>query len=693
LKLRRSLVAVAVFGLVFASLGLVAIDEARADPPTELNDASVFAINVPGSVLADAAPVGLSGAILAAGQTFDWANASAVYAQVSGTFTSTPVAPDIGLTPSERALWDQIVRNYKGAPAIRATHLVKGAGVVTAYFAGAQIGNETVKVLGIDADGLVCSSTEGLGQVVVALLAGADCTEYNQMVEEFQANIDVDPTVGGGTSCTPTGDCLAFVHEQKIQYVTPFGYGTPSQWHSTRFWCFDQSSGSGNFNYLTAAGMVVTGTNVWPTTNKPLKALATCPGNRFISIGATSSSAPHPAFKDVPLAWVYSPSGTYAQVLACLNGTGPCSGGSRVVPTVSVEDIERTLECRIVGSDNITYTASSETFTEGSRVLPDIVCPELPSGVTALSITVVEVGGEVSWTLLDEDATPAYIDLVTQFPACVNGSCYLDLRQGTHSCFEAGIDCDGWFTDPDRNSIYSCYFGTSPVPLNQCYTYSTTFSPTHQGNGTAYADPITGDSVSEPTSPTAEDRLTLALLERGWLTVGPTPADFRMGDAQYQPERYETARTVARRCIAVGVLDDCFHMAIFAPGDNIKDAAVHDLEAITSKPAWASLTRASPSIVEPGWHAGKPPCISPYAPLHCDEYPYASSYQGGYLSGSQASLKLIDAADNVHEGTYLELFFSGCEIGDGDHFLVIPIPSPDPDLESRTGPPTAAWCT
>jgi len=698
MRLRRGLVVLSVIGLLVAGFGVADTAPAHADPPTDLNSAAIFALNVPGSVLADAAPVDGSGASLAAGHTFSWEYAAPAFALVSGTLTPTPVAPDVVLTPAERALWAEIVAGQRGTAATKIGNLIKtpagsAALVVTSYAIGAQIGNETVKLLGLDADGLVCGAAEGLGQVALSLLTGADCTQFNEILAAFPANSDVSPDVDAGQSCTLAGVCLTFQLERLVQYTTPYGSGTPTQWKSDRFWCFTQSSTSvpSYVSYLTSSGTFYqTGANAWTTTIKPYKYFPEyCGGNRWLPIGTSSSAAPYPEFADVPVAWIFNPTGTAAETLACLQGTGSCGGRTATIPEVTVADITRTLVCEILGTDDVVYTAESAEFTEGSGTLPAIVCPELPAGVTAVTVTVTEVGGDISNVLYQRDVTDAYTDWWEAYPECTNGSCLLDLRQGSDSCFQDGVDCEGWFSDPNRNSVYTCRYGTHTISLGECFVYAATFEAGPQADGHAYADPMTGDSIAPPTSPTEVDRLTRTLLERGWLTHGPTPGDFRYGYAADDPAPFAAARAVALQCIDLGVAEECEDMPIFAPGDNVREAAQHDLDAITLvNSAWVQLNRSTSPPVGDGWYASTPPCVTGTyvgSTHQCDEYPFQSTSQ----AGPGASLRVIDGPDNVNEGGYLSLFYTQCGVGDGEPYLVLPIPT-QPPLPRSTA--TAAWC-
>jgi hypothetical protein len=690
-KIRRFIAACAVIGIASLGLGAAASEQARADPPIELNESAVFALNVPGSLLADAAPDGVSGAVFAAGQTFNWDYANASYAQVSGTFTPTPVEPDIALTPAEQEAWDEIVRTWRGAPATKAIKLVKAAGgPLTAYMLGAQIGNGLVELMGVDADGLVCAEANGvIGQAVMSVVSGADCEEYNQLVEDFQANADVQPSLVGGTSCTPNGDCMTLVSEQLVQFTAPFGSSNPSQWTSSRFWCLDVSNPAGNsyISYIAPDGTISqTGGNAWPTTHKAYKNLP-CEGNRYIAVSNSSLTGQYPAFKPRPTAWVFNPAGPYAALAACLDGTGTCTGGTRALPHDVIADVQRTIVCKVVGTDLITYSASSEPFTEGSGVVPPFVCPELPDGVFAARIVITEEGNEIVNILLDQLVTEAYEDWLDQYQECRNGSCLLELRQDGVSCFIEGIDCDGWFGDPARDSTYTCHYGTHTVPIARCFVYATSYSPTHQSDGTAYADPVTGDSVATPTSPTSVDRVTVGLLERGWEQWGPTPSGLELG----QGDEYETTRAVAEECVALGLDEECEERPIFAPGDNVKEAAAHDLDAILADITRAELRYTPTPPVSSGWYSTTPPCVSgtyDSAVVQCDEYPFRSTTS----AGPGASLRLILKSDNMNEGHYLNHFYSACGMYNGTRldYVVVPLVSPGDTTVRITK--TAAWC-
>ncbi|MFI6604838.1 NucA/NucB deoxyribonuclease domain-containing protein [Nonomuraea sp. NPDC050536] len=56
--------------------------------------------------------------------------------------------------------------------------------------------------------------------------------------------------------------------------------------------------------------------------------------------------------------------------------------------------------------------------------------------------------------------------------------------------------------------------------------------------------------------------------------------------------------------------------------------------------------------------------------LECDEYPFASTYDGTYTSGKDASHRLIDATQNRDGGTALQVWYGEQRILDSDEFWV-----------------------
>ena len=173
-------------------------------------------------------------------------------------------------------------------------------------------------------------------------------------------------------------------------------------------------------------------------------------------------------------------------------------------------------------------------------------------------------------------------------------------------------------------------------------------------------------------------------------------------DLDLDPRR--TIMKIVTACRAlVGNDEECESMPIFAPGDDVWAAANHDSDAIYGRGQPAILNYASKDSnkargVVDGWYetygnADVNECMRGYDTkvLHCDEYPFMSTAQGG----PGASLRVINRTDNIKEGARLEGFYNTCDLknpiddqGDTKKFIVIPIQGPMRGF----GFNSAAWC-
>jgi hypothetical protein len=121
---------------------------------------------------------------------------------------------------------------------------------------------------------------------------------------------------------------------------------------------------------------------------------------------------------------------------------------------------------------------------------------------------------------------------------------------------------------------------------------------------------------------------------------------------------------------------------IFVSGGDYMTATQHDLSAISGGSP-ALLNRIIPSWPR-GWLASQWECFRPpFSGKDCDEYPFASSAQGGQFNGP--SLKLIPIRDNRGQGSALGRFYGRCNVWFGGLFAVVPVPNP--------GVPTFGICT
>lgn len=128
---------------------------------------------------------------------------------------------------------------------------------------------------------------------------------------------------------------------------------------------------------------------------------------------------------------------------------------------------------------------------------------------------------------------------------------------------------------------------------------------------------------------------------------------------------------------------------------------------VEQDPRWIWLNRNTTGAPSAGpdrtWYNALQPCSDRTGVTGftvCDEYPFFSTSQGGPLGqphGGPSSLKFVpgiqDLDPEVGQGGDLNSFYSGsgCDIGDGDPFLVIPIVDVRPAYNAAatlTGNPT-----
>ena len=71
----------------------------------------------------------------------------------------------------------------------------------------------------------------------------------------------------------------------------------------------------------------------------------------------------------------------------------------------------------------------------------------------------------------------------------------------------------------------------------------------------------------------------------------------------------------------------------------------------------------------------------------CDEYPYASSYEGGKNNANYTTTQVISASDNQHAGRMLGAMYKVCKMQDRESFNVIPLAN-----DAGTPIPTSYLC-
>ena len=634
---------------------------ATADPgPLVPNAAGRFAINVPGSVLTAAAPDGATAAQLAAADQFDWAFTDPAYAAVSGTLTGAPAVETTVLTATEAATFDALVANFAApAAAATATTVAATGGVAIAGFGlGLMVGRSAARIAGFS-DDQVCIQHDAVEAALASVLDGVDCSAYQNQLTAIQRDADQVPV----TSIAPItldGLTMTYVH------------GDP--WPGLAYNLLTCFNVTGTRQPGTSLSVHVTGANGSSNYTGSYEANSYCGSDSNLSGW-----------------WVTAPMLT-AQLT--VYGPGINDTSAVVSGTVTVPDPARQFQCVIHTFEGGTYTALSSTFQESDAQLAGVVRPSIAAGETPHTYQITEIGGGTSHVLLDQSVTGAFANWSANFPECRNGSCLLDLRHDNQSCFLTpdASACDGWI---DHQPNYDCYVGTHQVALSECYVYALAFNPSHIASGTAYADPSDGSSISTPTSPSDTDVVTNALISGGWISAGPTDLGRRMGDALLGPDIGTAARRVAVACVAIAWRDDCKSRPIFAPGDNVGGAAVHDRDAIIGLgftapvPQPALLVYTTPSAGS--WYTNTPPCkTGTYDPAgeECDEYPFATTT----AAGSGGSIRLVSRLDNQAEGYYLNRFYTLCGIPTkvDKSFLTVPVVLSGDSSEPVSF--TSAWC-
>lgn len=488
-------------------------------------------------------------------------------------------------------------------PATRLGGLIRGVGVgataISGYSVGTMIGNQVTGVLGIDAAGVVCAATSGVGQIVTGLLTGVDCEDFNEFHEGYVVNSDVVPGWYSGTSCY--GSMCATVVAKVTETLGSTVNG----------WCLavtDPSPPSGSIGLFVAVSSnpaVFGSTGATPEAD--IRSLPWYQSGSWLD-EKCDAAAPgawnygHPAVDDAADPAVGWQIGSLAATVA--------------EPAEASANPERTLLCVITGTDSEVYEASTEPYTEEDGFLPQPNCPELPEGVWAGLVQIYEVVDGDESLLYEQEVTPEFGDATTLAPECMDGTCLLDLRkEGVGSCFQSPESCAGWFADPNKESTYSCFYGTHAVDLAECTVYAPTFDPDAVTTGNVYGDPETGQPVGAPAgaSPGSDAR-----------TFGQS-----VGDPATDRQCFPTGWGVLNPVEWVFRPVACALEWAFVPRPAVVQAV-----GVEVSTAWSETALAQPGQIVNGWAAGLPTgtggsCLGPEVSLDdpaLDPYGFEGTY-------------------------------------------------------------------
>lgn len=377
-----------------------------------------------------------------------------------------------------------------------------GASVGWAY--RADLGTAVSGLFGIDAENAVCSDRDSLGNFAPAVdfITGQDCEAWAiDKQSGFVPNADAK---GEATLafCMDDGFCAnyegissSFSSEVNLYCWAVKWPGNDGRSHAFQ-WVLKKADG--NLTYPLA----------FPTNQRHPNDTKT---QNYCSPASTFSDS-------------------YQRDWELVGATGKqLQDGSTDYTSVvrGTTDPDRTFRCTYVLEDGSEVQKETDTFKQTDDDVPSPVCPAIDPGDQAVKdVKVDEVNKETgqATSVYDSPTTEEYRDWYQKYPECREGACALDLIKNSESlsCFASdrmNDACLDWMRDPNKAASYQCMYGGHKVDLSECYVYADVFNPQKVLDGTAYADPATGESVSGQSNPKAAQKA----LGREWTD----PQDFR----------------------------------------------------------------------------------------------------------------------------------------------------------------------
>ncbi|WP_149203492.1 NucA/NucB deoxyribonuclease domain-containing protein [Actinotalea subterranea] len=213
------------------------------------------------------------------------------------------------------------------------------------------------------------------------------------------------------------------------------------------------------------------------------------------------------------------------------------------------------------------------------------------------------------------------------------------------------------------------------------------------GAGTEPASPP--EWVGNPEAPRTPPPVPTGLPNNIWRVV---PKADRLTAPELTPEEKQV---VVTQCLALAARAGIDGMQrcngdtpIFLSGrSDTPEPTQHDFEAIRANPMWLVLNRQQPPN-DRAWLQNHPSCAGRVRDVRdCDEFPFASTKQGGERAEPPVSLRVLDASQNRSQGRKLLSFFQDprCNVGAGDEFWAVPLPE-RPGLPRAEQLPTLGWC-
>jgi hypothetical protein len=419
---------------------------------------------------------------------------------------------------------------------------------------------------GIDTKGTVCDMQAGVFKTLLA--AGNDFNCPDVATPADPTAIAAAAAGVTGTSCLASdpASCLTMVAEYATGYpVTSWGY-EPS------FYCFTETG-------------TATIANLWFT------------GASAFSGSASGQGFPSPSSG----AGLYDPG--YSSPCASGTKTAYLSPGTTIgafdvnpeydsahaasAPTVAhtAGGTMGTLECEQTGSDGEMYDGLTASFDTHVKPWPAYLCEVMPSGVYPITTAeYLNKGGNSSLVWGPVTTSTPYKDWRTAYPECTDGSCALTVTRIANpadTCLTNADGCEDWFTDPTKTDDWECQYGVHIVDLSECNVLSQYYKPAAQANGTAYADPATGDAIASKTSP-SEDTKNFA-----------DPTQDPSADRQCFPSGWGALNPLEWVMRPV----QCAIEWAFVPRASVVDDDLNQVET-----AWADTPPARLGLIVTGWN-------------------------------------------------------------------------------------------
>lgn len=482
-------------------------------------NAAAVAPGTPGPIgMLPSTAIGAAGAA-PAGQayTFAYSVVRAAAMQKAGDVAAIKAVQAGTQTMTEAQAVAALAKKLK-VPLMKAAPLLKSVGgaaaAMSSYSFGTSIGGGLLSVVGVDANGVVCSGTgeDFVGQLT-AFVAGQDCDAFHA-AQNYAPNADASEGWSSGQVCYQ-GWCASL--------------SGASLWTNTSTvsgaYCVSASTTTAlpNFNIAlvfgsdrpswqgaqSASGQVLPANwNGWlPNAGAACKVSA----NGFI----TGSSTPA-GWRDT------HPSPPMPDGLRLVSQqTGATLGEAPVDETLG--DPERFYKCTVKTVGGGMVSQNSPTFRESDADWAVPVCPEIGTApFLSQQLDLCIVGGSCLTVQPETFATDEYQAAQELAPECSTSVCLLTLEKtGGIQCEVSPTECADWFEDPQKTEKYQCKYGGHAVELAECTVYAPTFKPGAIAQGTPYGDPVTGEPVKEPAADGSSDTDDGECFPSGWSALNP----------------------------------------------------------------------------------------------------------------------------------------------------------------------------